>query len=127
VFSCGHGLVVGLQGGFNLPLFRIRNAARDCLSPGSDQPAMTPVILALATIRESYEVLGLIGIVASLAGIWMESKRNLLNSDAEEAVKDGVMTEAAARRRISVIAWSTRLLTLTGVFCLSFAGWKLFR
>jgi formate hydrogenlyase subunit 4 len=88
---------------------------------------MSSVALALVSIRESYEILGLIGIVASLAGIWMESKRNWLNSDAEEAVKDGMMTETAARRRIAVIAWSTRLLTATGVVCLSFAGWKLFR
>jgi hypothetical protein len=88
---------------------------------------MNPAVLALVSIRESYEVLGLIGIAASLAGVWMESKRNWLNSDAEEAVKDGVMSEATARRRIAVIAWSTRLLTVTGVVCLTFAGWKLFR
>lgn len=88
---------------------------------------MPPVPLALVGMRESYEILGLIGIVASLAGIWMESKRSWMNSDAEEAVKDGVMSETAARRRIAVIAWSTRLLTATGVVCLSFAGWKLFR
>lgn len=77
-------------------------------------------------IRESYEILGLIGVVASLAGVWMQSKRSGLDSDAEEAVKDGMMTEAAARRRISIIAWGTRLLTATGVICLTFAGWKLF-
>jgi hypothetical protein len=88
---------------------------------------MTPLALALGGIRESYEILGLIGIVASLAGIWMQTKRSWMNSDAEEAVKDGIMTEAAARRRIAVIAWSTRLLTATGVVCLTFAGWKLFR
>ena len=88
---------------------------------------MTPVVLALVGFRESYEVLGLIGIIASLAGVWMETRRSWLNSDAEEAVKDGMMTEAAARRRIAVIAWSTRLLTATGVVCLSFAGWRLFR
>lgn len=88
---------------------------------------MHPAVLALVSIRESYEVLGLIGIAASLAGVWMESKRSWLNSDAEEAVKDGVMSEATARRRIAVISWSTRLLTVTGVVCLTFAGWKLFR
>jgi formate hydrogenlyase subunit 4 len=88
---------------------------------------MTRVTLALATIRESYEVLGLIGIVATLAGVWMQSKRSRLDSDAEEAVKDGMMTEMAARRRISIITWGTRLLTATGVVCLSFAGWRLFR
>jgi formate hydrogenlyase subunit 4 len=88
---------------------------------------MTPVTLALATIRESYEVLGLIGIIATLAGVWMQSKRSGLDSDAEEAVKDGMMTEMAARRRISIITWGTRLLTATGVVCLSFAGWRLFR
>lgn len=88
---------------------------------------MTPVTLALVSIRETYEVLGLIGIVATLAGVWMQSKRTGLDSDAEEAVKDGVMTEMAARRRISIIAWGTRLLTATGVVCLTFAGWKLFR
>lgn len=88
---------------------------------------MTAVILALGSIRESYEVLGLIGVVASLAGVWMQSQRTGLDSDAEEAVKDGVMTESAARRRIAIIAWGTRLLTATGMVCLSFAGWKLFR
>jgi hypothetical protein len=82
--------------------------------------------LAVISIRESYEVLGLIGIVASIAGIWMQTQRNGLNSDAEEAVKDGHMTEAAARRRISVIGWTTRLVTLTGVICLAAAGWDLF-
>lgn len=88
---------------------------------------MTPVVLAFVGIRESYEVLGLIGIVASLAGVWMQSQRTGLDSDAEEAVKDGMMTETAARRRIAIIAWGTKLLTATGMICLCFAGWKLFR
>ena len=87
---------------------------------------MSPLIaLSLRDLGGGYEIMGLIGIAASLAGVWMQSQRSGLDSDAEEAVKDGTMTETAARRRITLIAWGTRLLTTTGILCLGVAGWKL--
>jgi hypothetical protein len=83
--------------------------------------------IAAFTTAQRYEILGLIGILASVAGIWMQTRRSHFDSDAEEAVKDGKLTEADARRRMKLIGWSTTVLTLTGVACLIFAGWELFR
>jgi len=73
-----------------------------------------------------HELTGLIGIVATLLGVWLQVRRGDFASEAEERVKDGKWTEAEARKRVWLIAWSAGMLTAIGVVCLGLAAVQLF-
>ncbi len=68
-----------------------------------------------------FEIVGLVGVVKIVMGMWLNWKITWLRSDAEEAAKDGRITERAARARIKFYEWFFPFLIISGIALLAIA------
>ncbi|QYM78128.1 hypothetical protein K0B96_12510 [Horticoccus luteus] len=73
-----------------------------------------------------FEILGVLGMVTTLAGIWLQWNQHWKRSDAEEALKDGKLSPAGAARRIRTWRVLAPTLTIAGTLILGVAGAGLF-
>ena len=72
-----------------------------------------------------FEIIGLVGVLKIVTGTWLNWKIMWLRSDAEEAVKDGKLTEKAARARIHFFGWFFPGLIVAGIGLLALAMYGL--
>lgn len=60
----------------------------------------------------------IIGILITLAGVWIHWRKHDFHMDAEEAQKNGKLTHAQAERRVLLLKRGGRALTITGMVLL---------
>lgn len=73
------------------------------------------------------EWLALVGLVVTLAGVWLQWNLQWKRSDAEEAVKDGKLSAEAANRRIRWLGVLGPGICVVGMLMLVLAAVRLFR
>jgi hypothetical protein len=85
---------------------------------------MTPPFSAVAALipqiapARLFEVVGALGVLKILIGMWLNWRMNLIRSDLEEAAKDNEISEQTAERRIVFFNWFAPTLTVMGIVLL---------
>jgi len=86
-------------------------------------PSLTTVAALIPQIAPArlFEVVGALGILKILIGMWLNWRLNLIRSDLEEAAKDNEISEETAERRITFFNWFAPGLTVMGIVLLFIA------
>jgi hypothetical protein len=74
-----------------------------------------PAIVASFLPAEWHHSLGVVAIVITSIGMWLQWRLAAHRENAEEAVKDGKLTELQARRRIQLFGICSPAITVIGV------------
>lgn len=84
------------------------------------------MLTAALVASARFESLAVIGLVTTLAGVWLQWNQYWKRSDAEEALKDGKLSPESAERRIRAWRVIAPMVTLAGMTLFGLAAAGLF-